>query len=154
MIYVVVSKENKIRVLDYHGQLVRFVNYGHGIPLSFEKPVFISVSDTGKLYVSEWVDPGVIHCLALDGNTLYKYKDSELKSGECIYTDGGDNIIAFGHTNDNVYVIDKTGKKVKEIFFQSDGLDVPRCMAFRETDNSFIIGGYTERLLVFKMETV
>ena len=150
LIYAVV--ENKIRMLDYHGQFLRYFADNLGIPLSFGKAVYISVSDTGRLYISKWLDPGVIHCMTLDGNTMYKYQDFEPKYGACIYVDGGDNILVIGNTKDNMLVIDKTGRKAKVIFSQSDGLYCPLCLAFRDTDNSIVIGGYTEKLLVFKME--
>ena len=154
LIYIVINNENnenKVGVLDYDGQFIRFVTDNHGIALSFVKPMLIAVNDIGKLYLLEWRGVGVIHCYSSDGSIIYRYEDAELKYGTCIYVDGDDNILLFGRTKDNLYVIDKTGKKLTAIFTESDGLYAPRCMDFRATDKSFVIGGYTEKLLVFTM---
>ena len=154
LIYIIINNENKVRVIDYHGQFIRFITDNHGIALSFEKPMIIAVNNNGKLYILEWLGLGksVIHCFSSDGNKVYKYEDAELKYGTCIYVEGDDNILLFGHTKGNVYMVDKTGKKMRAIFTERDGLYVPRCMGFRATDNSFVIGGYTENLLVFMVE--
>ena len=97
LIYVIESNENKIRVLDYHGQLIRYVSDNHGMALSFEKPVFLAVTDMGKCYVSEWLGRGVIRCYSSDGCTLYRHEDAKVKYGPCIHVDGNDNIILLGH---------------------------------------------------------
>ena len=153
LIYVIIRGENKIRVLDYHGKCLRFVTDNLGTELSSQKPVSIAINNNiGKLYVSEWLEKGVLHCFSSNGNMVYRYVDDELKYGACIYMDGDDDILLFGHKKENVFIIDKTGTKGKTIFTRSDGLYVPRCMAFRAADKTFVIGGYTEKLLVFNMK--
>ena len=140
---IYVSFDNgEIRILDRTGQQQRNVYSG----IKILSPVYISLTSTGTLYVSE-----------NDGNTFRVLRDGMeiFKSGiECprgIYIDGAGNIFVCQYFSHSIRVIDSNGQTIKVLLSETDGLKYPYTVNVRPNDNTLIVGGSSEQLVVCKM---
>ena len=132
----------EVRVLDKQGTLKQKLGEGSIGSILSSGPHYITVNKTGdKIFVSDFSKDTVI-CLAMDGSTIYQYKDKELKSPKGVYCDDGDNVLVCGYGSNNIQTIDGSGKKAGAILFAKDGFTEPISMEFRE---SALIVGFHDR---------
>lgn len=145
---IYVSFENgTIRIIDRNGQQQENV-YSKN---TFSLPYYISVSKAGKLFVSDHSS----HSLYVYDNGIetFRYTDTVLQNPLGMYIDDGENVLLCGYASDNMHIIDKNGLKKKVLLSKDNGLNEPYAISFRYSDNTLIVGGRKQQLLlVFEME--
>ena len=146
LVYVSFSN-GEIRILDRTSQQQRNVYSG----FSFKCPYYISVMPTGMMYVSE-SDGNNIRVLK-DGKEISNYSSAAvgISIPMGIYIDGAENILVCEYLSDNLRLIDAKGNTSKVILSETDGLCYPRTVSVRPNDNTIIVGGITETLVVCKL---
>ena len=146
LIYVSFSN-GEIRILDITGQQKRNVYSG----FSFQDPYYISVMPTGMVYVSEWGGDNVR--VLKDGKEISNYSRAAVGISRPmgLYIDGAENILVCENYSNNLRLIDAKGNTSKVILSGSDGLCYPRTVSVRPNDNTLIVGGQTQALIVCKL---
>ena len=154
--YIYVSfRHGEIRVIDLYGNTLKSIGQIQNGHFRFKHPEYIATSNAGKLYVSECLSSGAISCLSLTGRTLYRYEKMELKKAQGIYVDDEDNVLVCGYESNNIHVLDTTGRRIKMLLTEKDGLQFPHCICFRPSDGTLVVGGSAlQKLLVFQTEQV
>ena len=143
--FIYVSFESgEIRILDRTGQQQRNVYSG----FSFQTPYYISVTPTGMVYVSEH---GVNNIRGLtDGKETTNLSDVGIVSPMGVYIDGENNILVCEQFSHNLKLIDAKGLTSK-VLYGTEGLHSPCTVSVRPTDNTLIVGGKMQTLVVCKM---
>ena len=132
--------EGEVRVLDLSGNLKRQLGLNKDGSYQFQRPFYLTVSTTGKkIFVSD-EKTSIISCMTPDGNTIYQYKDDDLRGPEALFVDAGDNIFVCGSGSHNVQVITADGRKYGTLISANDGIRYPFSIAFRESDNTLVVG--------------
>ena len=146
LIYVSFSN-GEIRILDRTGQQQRNV---YSV-FSFKHPHYISVMPTGMVYVSERGGNNIR--VLKDGKEISKYSIAAVGISRPMgmYIDGAENIIVCEWSSHNLRLIDTKGNTSKVLLSGSDGLYHPYTVSVRPNDNTLIVGGYAETLVVCKM---
>ena len=131
------SGQGEVQVLDLNGNIKRRL---HG-SLNFDRPDYIIVSTSGKIFVSDGEESTAgITCMTADGNMVYKYMDKALDDPRGMYVDAKDNILVCENGSDSVYVIMANGKKYGTLLTSHDGISYPHSIAYRETDDTLLVG--------------
>ena len=146
LIYVSFSN-GEIRILDRTGQEQRNVYSG----FSFQIPYYISVMPTGMVYVSEFGGQNIR--VLKDGKEISNYGSAAvgISSPMGMYIDGAENVLVCENDSYNLRLIDTKGNTSKVLLSGSDGLSYPRTVSVRPNDNTLIVGGSTQTLVVCKM---
>ena len=146
LIYVSFSN-GEIRILDITGQQQRNVYSG----FSFKHPRYISVMPTGMMYVSEYGGNNIR--VLKDGKEIsnYSYAAVGISKPTGMYVDGAENIIVCEYYPHNLRLIEVKANTSKVILSGSDGLCNPYTVSVRPNDNTIIVGGLTQTLVVCKM---
>ena len=132
--------EGEVRVLDLSGNLKRKLGVNKDGSYQFQGPTYLTVSTTGKkIFVSDF-STSIISCMTADGNIIYQYKDYGLRWPEALFVDAGDNIFVCGSNSHNVQVITAAGRKYGTLISAYDGIRNPHSIAFREADNTLVVG--------------
>ena len=122
----------------------------------FFRPYYVAVSRSGdKVFVSDW-NTGIIWCLCSDGKEVYQYKNKVSQDGLIepygLFIDDSDNVIVCGYSSKTVQIITAAGKIHKTLLSSKDGICRPRCVSFRSTDGTLVVGfGDSDHLLVYKL---
>ena len=69
-----------------------------------------------------------------------------------MFVDDDENVLVCGQGSNNVHAVDKDGKRIKILLSAKDGLQNPCTITVRQTDNTLVVGGYTNNTLICKME--
>ena len=146
LIYVLFYN-GEIRILDRTGQQQRNVYSG----FSFKRPLYISVMPTGMLYVSEYSGDNVR--VLKDGKEISNYSSVTVGISRPMgmYIDGAENILVCELLSHNLRLIDSKGNTSKVLLSGSDGLYYPYTVSFRPNDNTLIVGGNIQTLVVCKL---
>ena len=146
LIYVSFSNR-EIRILDRTGQQQRNVYSG----FSFKLPHYISVMPTGMVYVSEFYGNNIR--VLKDGKEISNYSSAAVGISRPMgmYIDGAGNILVCEFHSHNLRLIDAKRNTSKVLLSGSDGLCNPRTVSVRPNDNTLIVGGQTQALIVCKM---
>ena len=145
-----VSGRGEVHVLDLTGNRKRKLQTN----VKFYCPEYITVSRSGKkIFVSDgYADTATVTCMTTDGNLVYQYKDKELRHPRGMYIDAEDNILGCSLASNTVQVITANGKKYGTLLSSSDGIDSPYSIAYRETDDTLLVGGCgQDHVLTFKL---
>ena len=140
---IFVSFQNgEVRILDRAGHQLKNIYSS----LKFSAPHYISVPQPDMLYISEHTANTVR--LLNNGKEVYNYKQAGLSHllGMCI--DGGENVFVCGYSSYDVHVIDSKGKHRKIFLTANNGLNGPRAISFRPSDNTLLVGGSHGLLVV------
>ena len=133
-------RKGEVRVLDPSGNLKRQLGVNKDGSYQFRRPNYLTVSTTGKkIFVSDW-KTSVITCMTPGGNIIYQYKEGDLRYPKALFADAGDNIFVCGRSSQNVQVITADGKKYGTLISTNDVLQQPHSIAFRESDNTLVVG--------------
>ena len=85
-----------------------------------------------------------------DGHVIYKYDDGDLKDPMGLYCDSEDNVLVCA--SNNVQVITADGKKKCTLLRNQDGLDGPRCIVYKQSNDTLIVSCYwSDNLRLFKL---
>ena len=144
LIYVSFNN-GEIRVLDRTGQPQTNVYSG----FSFKQPLHISVLPTGMVYVSEYSGNNIR--VLKDGKEVSNYSNAGISRPLGMYIGGADNILVCEKISNNLRVIDAKGQISKVLLSGTDGLSYPRTVSVRPNDNTVIVGGDTNNIVVCKM---
>ena len=132
--------EGEVRVLDLSGNLKRQLGVNKDGSYQFQRPHYLTVSTTGKkIFVSD-CSTSIISCMTPDGNIIYQYWDGDLRNPRALFVDAGDNIFVCDLDSHNVQVITADGRKYGGLISANDGLHDPYSIAFRESDNTLVVG--------------
>ena len=134
-----------IRILDMNGVLKGKIAVN-----LFKRPSCINVStNSRKIFVSDR-DSSCLACLMPNEQIVYKYKDQFLEHPRQCCVDKDDNIILCGEKSETVQIITKSGKKHVTLLTSDDGIRRPRCVLYKQTDNTIIIAsGDHDKLYIF-----
>ena len=144
---IYVSFDNgEIRVLDRTGQHKTNV-YSK---FHFQCPYYISMT-TGMLYVSQWSGKNGCIKILKDGKEISYCSRGGIGSTRGMYTDGKENILVCGYFSNNLHIINANGQASKVLLSGTDGLCKPCTVSVRPNDNTLIVGGETQNLIVCKM---
>lgn len=93
-------------------------------------------------------------CWSMEGNEIFKYSDSNLKSSVGMYIDKDDSVLVCGRLSNNVHLVDKNGKKQKIILAQKDGIVHLYTVSLSHSNQTLVVSCCDSpyRLLVFKLE--
>lgn len=134
------SRVADVRVFDFNGILKRKLGINQDGSNMFEYPYYITVNGyAGKIYISD-SSTAQVTCLMLDGNVVYQYSDKHLKATRAVYVDDKDNVLVCGEESNNLYIIDENGKKKSILLTSIDGIQSPRSVAYRHTDDTIVVG--------------
>ena len=144
--------DGEVRVMDKNGQKQKSIFHNLDPSFRFQSPLYVAVSKAGRVYISEHAIEPTIYCMMPDGNSRYSYRDSGLVYSHGIFVDDGENLFACGYMSNNVYVVNEHGKKIKVLLSQSDGLQYPNTITFRQSDKILVVGCFTNNILICEME--
>ena len=147
------SGEGEVLVLDMNGTITHRLGQPGKKPPMFTSPYYITVCpSTRKMYITDW-NTYTVSCMMSDGTVVYQYKDEELREPTGVCVDGGGNTIVCGRLSHNVHVIRADGTKCCTLLSSQDGVSAPYSVAYRQSDNTLILGCYNNKnLLVYKMK--
>ena len=144
------SGQGEVLVLDLNGNRKRKLQTN----VKFNYPEYITVSRSGKkIFVSGGgYETPTVTCMTTDGNLVYQCQDEKLGNSNGMYVDAEDNILSCNGVSNTVQVITANGKKYGTLLSSSDGTDSPYSIAYRETDDTLIVGFCgQDHVLTFKL---
>ena len=147
------SGEGEVLVVDMNGTVTHRLGQPDKKPPMFSSPFSITVCPSSRRMFITDSSTDTVSCLMSDGTVVYQYKDKELREPYGVCVDGGGNTIVCGHWSHNVQVIGADGTKCCTLLTSQDGVSRPSSVAYRQSDNTIILGCYNNNhLLVFKMK--
>lgn len=140
--------DGEVRILDKNGNLRKRLGVNQDGTFMFASPLYLTVTArSDRIYVSD-CGQHTVTCLNSGGTVIFQYKDPELGGPAGVCVDDEDNVIVCGRASYNVHVVTAAGKKHSVILTSKDGIMYPCSVAFRQTDNTMIIGCYDNLFLV------
>ena len=142
--------QGEVQVLDLNGSRKRKVHTN----VKFDYPRYINVSSAGKIIFVSGGDfgAGSVTCITSEENLVYQYKNKKLRDPMGMYVDAEDNILVCDCVSNTVQVITANGKKYGTLLSSSDGVCCPWSIAYRETDDTLIVGCQDQdHVLSFKL---
>lgn len=130
--------QGEVRILDTDGSMMKILSDHKGEP--FQTPEYLTVSKISKKIFVTDQKASTVTCMTRDGDIVYHYKDDELEDPEGLFVDGGDNIFVCSHGTYVVQVIKAEGKKHSNLLAPANGTKHPCCIAFRQSDNTIVVG--------------
>ena len=145
----------EVKVLDMKGNIKRRLEIKPDGSYLFSSPTYITVSASGeKIFVSDGdKDTDNITCLTPSGTVIYEYKDNDMSWPIGLICDSGDNVLVCGKSSHNVHTISPDDNKYRTLLTSKDGLNTPYSIAYKENEDTLIIGSWNySKLLLFKLE--
>ena len=144
--------DGEIRVLDMKGNVKTRIRSSRDGSCLFNSPSYITVSVSGeKIFVSDW-HTRTVTCMVPSGRVIYTYKDDDMRRIRGLICDSIDNVLVCGQDSDSVYIITKAGKGKRSFLLSKDGITNPFSIAFKETDDTLIVGCWnSNELRVLKL---
>ena len=142
--------EGEVRVLSMEGDLKRKMGIQQDGSYMFNSPYYVKVSQLSRrVYISDY-ETSILTCLNEDASIVYQYQDSALQRPRDTCIDDGGNAIICGQDSKTVQIVDADGKRIRNLL-TSKYVNRPASVAFRQTDNTLIIGQQA-KVLVFKVK--
>ena len=142
--------EGGVVILDFEGKLKRRINVNdlHG-SIVFINPENIAVNRFGveAMAISD-NDSNFVTIVDVDRTLYCQYNDSDLKSPGGICFDKRSNVIVCGSGSNNLQIVSLFGEKLKTIATPKN----PMSVAYRENDDTIIVGFDTDFLLVIDLK--
>ena len=147
--HLVGRRNGEVRVLNLEGKLIRQFGVNEDGSNMFTHPFDLSVSaSSGNVFVSDRWD-GTVTCLSSsDGTVVYQFKDGNLSDVRGVFVDAQDNVMVCGRDSNNVLIINAEGKLHASALTTSDGIKSPLCIAYRRSDNIFVVGCENSKHLI------
>ena len=142
----------EIRVLGLDGEVKRRLGVNQDGSFMFTSPFYITVNSSGeKIFVSDW-GTDTITCMSVDDRVIYTYKDDSRRGPRGLLSDSEDNILVCGARSNNVQVLTADGKRLCHLLTASDGLKTPYSIAYRDSNNTLLVGCFdSDHLLSFQL---
>ena len=143
--------EGEIRVLSLDGKVKRRLGVNQYGSFMFTSPYYITVNSSGeKIFVSDYTKHTVT-CMSVDGRVIYTYTDDSMRDPRGLLCDSEDNILVCGTDSNTVQVLTADGKRYCTLLTASDGVKDPCSIAYRDSDNTLLLGCYSDHLLSFHL---
>ena len=141
--------DGEVRILDLNGTLLQQLGINRDGSFMFKQPSYIIVNPAEKwIFVSDY-DTDTITCMTMDNQTIYQYRDDEMKRPGGLYSDNGDNIIVCGEDSNNLQVITAAGEKHCNLV---SAIEQPLSISYRIRDNTIIVSCHeSNHVLIFKL---
>ena len=144
--------DGEVLVLDMNGTVTHRLGHPDKKPSMFSSPFYITVCPSTRYMFVTDSGTHTVSCLMSGGTVVYQYKDAELREPSGVCVDGGGNVIVCDWDSDNIQVIRADDTKCCTLLTSQDGVSKPYSVAYRESDNTLILGCYNNNhLLVYKM---
>ena len=144
--------EGEVLVLDMNGTVThRLGQPDKKLPM-FSSPNYITVCPSSRRMFITDSPTDTVSCMMSDGTVVYQYKDEKLRKPTGVCVDGGGNAIVCGLYYNNVQVIRADGTKCCTLLTSQDGVSDPYSVAYRQSDNTIILGCDNKNLLVYQMK--
>ena len=144
-------RDGEITVLGLDGKVKRRLGVNQYGSCLFMTPDYITVNSSGeKIFVSD-SNACTVTCMSVDGRVIYTYKDDSMRGTEGLLCDSEDNILVCGMWSNNVKVLTADGKRHCSLLTASDGLKEPWSIAYRDSDNTLLVGCASDHLLSFQL---
>ena len=156
VIYVTCSDMNllgrrngEVRVLKLDGTLIRKLGLNKDGSYMFVRPFGLAVNATsGNVFVTDRYD-GMVTCLnSSDGTVVNQVKHYRLAGVRGICVDDGDNAMMCGKDSKNILILTAEGKLHYSVVKASDGVKSPLSVAYRSSDNIFVVGSENSKDLL------
>ena len=145
------GEDGEIRVLGLDGKVKRRLGVNQDGSFMFTWPYYITVnSSVEKIFVSDYYTYTVT-CMSVDGRVIYTYKDDSMRGPTGLLCDSEDNILVCGRVPNNVQVLTADGKRHCTLLTASDGVKNPYSIAYRDSDNTLLLGRDSDHLLSFQL---
>ena len=145
--------QGEVQIFDLDG--VRKRNIGDSLDGQYmlKSPNFLVVSKSSKrIFLSDDVT-STVTCMSLEGDIIYQCKDSELKGLAGLYVDAHDNAVVCDTDSARVISITQNGRQYGDLVSSTDGLSQPYSIAYRDWDNTLLVGCYYKNnVFCFKLE--
>ena len=144
--------DGEIRVLGLDGKVKRRLGVNQDGSFMFTAPWYITVNSSGeKIFVSDYYKDTVT-CMSVDGRVIYTYEDDSLRRPVGLLCDSEDNLLVCGGRSHNIQVLTADGKMHCTLLTASDGLKSPHSIAYRDSDNTLLVGCWgNDNLLSFQL---
>ena len=156
LIYVACHNDpgkGEVLVVDMNGTVTHRLGQPDKKQPMFSSLNYITVCPSSRRMFITDSSTDTVSCLMSDGTVVYQYKDEKLRAPAGVCVDGGGNVIVCGNYSDNVQVIRADGTKCCTLLTSQDGVSRPCSVAYRQSDNTLILGCYNNtNLLVYKMK--
>ena len=142
--------EGEIRVLGLDGKVKRRLGVNHDGSFMFAQPYYITVNSfSEKLFISDW-KTNTVTCLSVDGRVIYTYQDRDggMREPVGLLCDSEDNILVCAAVPPTVQVITADGKLKCILLTSSEGLKYPCSIAYRDIDNTLLVGSNNDKNLL------
>ena len=145
----------EVCILDRRGNEIRRIQGSNDDRLRFTHSYYVAVNRDGStIYVSD-MGTDTITALTTTGDILFQYTSPDrhdLLGITQMYIDSQSNILVCGFGTHNVQIITEAGQKYKTMLISSDGLWKPKCLAYRPSDGTLVVGCcLQEDLCVFNL---
>ena len=143
--------EGEIRVLGLDGKVKRRLGINQDGSFMFTSPGYITVNQScEKIFLSD-LHTDTVTCISVDGHVIYTYENVMMIEPEGLLCDSDDNILVCGGNSENVQVVTADGEWHSNLLADSDRLKEPHSIAYRDNDNTLLVGCYKNSLLIFKL---
>ena len=145
--------DGEVRVLGLDGKVKRRLGVNQDGSFMFTMPEYITLNSSGeKIFVSDNVTD-IVTCMSVDGRrVIYTYEDDSMRNPGALLCDSEDNILVCGMWSNDVQVLTADGKRHCTLLTASDGLKAPCSIAYRDSDNTLLVGcDDNDHLLSFQL---
>ena len=140
--WTLVYGDGAARVLDLDDKVLFRLGVNQDGSSMFTKPEYITGNSSGEMiFVSDWVTHTVT-CMTVTGHVVYTYKDESMRKPRGLLCDSENNILVCGEWSNNVQVLTADGKRHCTLLTERDGLKYPEFIAYRDSDNTLLVGCY------------
>ena len=147
--YSYTKRDGEIRIYDFEGNLKKRVGKKL-FSFMFEHPEHLSVSRSGVIFVTDYVNRSTINCLTDDGKIHFKYDDQPLLA-EGLYADDTGDLIVCNRYTSTIIIITDSGTAYRTLLSSHDSIDKPHCVTYRPRDGTLVVGcADSDFLLVYK----
>ena len=147
------SEQVEIRILDMSCNERRRISLSRVMRTYVVKtPWYIAVSAfSGKIFITD-LETKTLTCLTSDGQLVYQYREQRLAWPRGILVDSADNVLLCYYGSHTIVVITPDGWEHGALLSDKDGIECPWSLAYRERDNTVIVGcDYTDQLACIQL---
>jgi len=85
-------------------------------------------------------DTSTVTCYTIKGGQLWKYKDvSVLNDQQDVTVDNNDNVYVTSYSSNNVVMLERGGRQLRQLISRYDGLNNPTGIYFHKSKDSLLV---------------